>query len=207
METKIYIFAVLAVSLGGAACASKKYVNKTVAPVEQRVTSAEAKNLEQDQKIATQAGQLEAVDRDLSRTKERLTETYAMATAMNNFKMVKSGVVLFAIGQKTLGPDAKAALDEFARAADGQATFVIEVQGFADRTGGVAMNEALSQARAQSVARYLAKEHMIPLRHIAVLGAGVAPGAQRTRDELKQSRKVDFRMWLPQVTTVTSARN
>jgi outer membrane protein OmpA-like peptidoglycan-associated protein len=207
MKTKIYIAAVLAFSLGGAACATKNFVTKTVAPVGQRVTSAEAKNVEQDQKIATQASQLEVVDRDLSRTKERLTETYAKATAMNKFKMIKSGVVLFAIGEKTLSPDAKAALDDFARTADGQASFVIEVQGFADRTGGVAMNDALSQARAQSVARYLANEHMIPLRHIAVLGTGVAPGAQRTRDELKQSRKVDFRMWLPEVTTITSARN
>jgi len=253
MRTKGHIVAVLALTLGGTACATKRFVTKTVAPVEQRVTSAEAKNVEQDQKIATQAGHIEAVDRDLSRTKEQLTETDLKATAagsaarqagetatladgraqtaqqtadsakaeakqgidrlgreveaMNKFKMIKSGVVLFATGEKTLGPDAKAALDDFASAANGQTRFVIEVQGFADKTGGAAFNEVLSQSRAQSVARYLANEHMIPLRNIAVLGTGVAPGVQNTRDERKQSRKVDFRMWLPEVATVTSARN
>ena len=81
MKTTIYIAATLALTLASAGCATKKYVAKTIAPVEQRVSSTETKNTEQDQKITAQAGQLEAVDRDLSRTKERLTDTDAKATA------------------------------------------------------------------------------------------------------------------------------
>jgi outer membrane protein OmpA-like peptidoglycan-associated protein len=253
MKTAIYIAAALALSFVSAGCATKKYVAKTIAPVEQRVSSTEAKNTEQDQKITAQAGQLEAVDRDLSRTKERLTDTDAKATAagtaarqandaasqadgkaqaaqraadgakiaaeqgidrlghevdgMVKFKMTKSGVVLFAVGQKTLDAEAKSTLDDFAKAADGQARFVIEVQGFADKTGNAAMNDALSQERAQAVARYLANEHMIALHNITLLGTGVASGEQKTREERKQSRKVEFRLLLPEVTSVTSASN
>lgn len=253
MKTSIYLAAALAFSLVSAGCATKKYVAKTIAPVEQRVSSTEAKNTEQDQKITAQAGQLEAVDRDLSRTKERLTDTDAKATAagaaarqandaaaqaatsaqaaqqaadgakveakqgldklgdqvdgMVKFKMTKSGLVLFAVGQKTLDADAKSALDDFAKAADGQARFVIEVQGFADKTGDAALNDLLSQERAEAVARYLANEHMIALRNLTLLGTGVASGEQKTREERKQSRKVEFRLLVPEVTSVTSARN
>jgi outer membrane protein OmpA-like peptidoglycan-associated protein len=255
MKSTLYVTGAVLLSLFSAGCATKKYVAKTIAPVEQRVTTAEAKNTEQDTKLAVQATQIEAVDRDLSRTKERLTDTDAKAVAAGNaarqandaamqantkaqgaqssadtanttaqsslqgivvlsrnvdgtlkYKMTKSGVVLFALGQKTLDKDAKAALDEFSSAAGGQDRFVIEVQGFTDKTGDVASNEVLSQGRAEAVARYLANEHSIPLHNITLLGSGVAAGEQKTRDERKQSRKVEVRLLVPEVATVT-ARN
>jgi outer membrane protein OmpA-like peptidoglycan-associated protein len=120
------------------------------------------------------------------------------------YKMAKSGVVLFALGQKTLDKDAKAALDDFSTATSGQDRFVIEVQGFTDKTGDVASNEVLSQGRAEAVARYLANEHNVPLHNITLLGSGVASGDQKTRDERKQSRRVEIRLLVPEVTTVTA---
>jgi outer membrane protein OmpA-like peptidoglycan-associated protein len=253
MKTTIYIAATLVLTLAGAGCATKKYVAKTIAPVEQRVGATETKNTEQDQKITAQTAQLEAADRDLSRTKERLADTDAKATAagsaarqandaasladtkaqaaqqaadgakveakqridklgsevdgMVKFKVTKSGVALFAVGQKTLDADAKSALDDFAKAAEGQTRFVIEVQGFADKTGDAAMNDILSQGRAEAVARYLANQHMIPLHNITMLGTGIASGEQKTRQERKESRKVEFRLLLPEVASIASASN
>lgn len=254
MKTTMYIAAALALSIASTGCvATHKYVAKTIAPVEQRVSGTETKNTEQDQKLTAQAGQLESVDRDLSRTKERLTDTDAKAAAAANaaqrandaalqadgkaqgaqqaadgakgfaqqaqqnvdrlgrnvdgmvkFKMSKTGMVLFGLGRKTLDADAKSALDDFAKSADGQDRFVIEVQGFADKTGDLAFNEALSQERAEAVARYLANEHNVPLHNITMLGSGVASGEQKTREERKQSRKVEVRLLLPEVTSATT---
>src|SRR5579863_7727676 len=84
MRTSILIAGSLALSLLGTGCATKKYVAKSIAPVEQRVTTAEAKNTEQDTKINANATQIDAVDKDLSRTKERLTDTDAKAVAAAN---------------------------------------------------------------------------------------------------------------------------
>jgi outer membrane protein OmpA-like peptidoglycan-associated protein len=251
MKSTIYIASALALSLLSAGCATKKYVAKTIAPVEARVATTEAKNTEQDQKLAAQSTQLEAVDRDLSRTKERLTDTDAKAVAAGNaarqandaaaqadskaqgaqraadgaktaaeqgidrlghnvdgslkFKMEKSGVVLFALGQKTLDADAKSALDDFSKSVEGQNRFVIEVQGFADKTGDAATNDVLSQERAEAVARYFANQHNIPLHNITLLGSGVASGEQKTREERKQSRKVEFRLLVPEVNSVVAS--
>ena len=55
MKTSILIAGSLALSLLGTGCATKKYVAKSIAPVEQRVSTAEAKNTEQDTKIAANA--------------------------------------------------------------------------------------------------------------------------------------------------------
>jgi outer membrane protein OmpA-like peptidoglycan-associated protein len=250
----MYIATALALSLASVGCvATHKYVAKTIAPVEQRVSGTETKNTEQDQKLTAQAGQIEAVDRDLSRTKERLTDTDAKAAAAANaareandaarqadnkaqgaqqaadgakgsamqaqqnvdrlgrnvdgmvkFKMSKTGMVLFGVGQATLNADAKSALDDFAKSVDGQDRFVVEVQGFADKTGTASLNDTLSQERAEAVARYLANQHSIPLHNITMLGSGVASGDQKTREERKMSRKVEVRLLLPEVSSATT---
>jgi hypothetical protein len=72
----------LALSLLGTGCvATHKYVAKSIAPVEQRVSGTEGKNVEQDKQLATQGTQIEGIDRDLSRTKERVTDADAKAVA------------------------------------------------------------------------------------------------------------------------------
>lgn len=241
----------LALSLLGTGCATKKYVAKTVAPVETRVTGTENKNTEQDKTLADQGKQIGDVNNDLSRTKERLTDTDAKAVAagqaaqqanaaaqqantaagtaqrsadgarqyaeqasnrlertmdaMNKYNMTKSVTVLFPVNSSKLSDDAKKDLDDFAKQTEGLQRFMIEVQGFTDKTGSATYNESLSQARADAVARYLANEHKISLRSISMLGSGYAlPVADdKTRDGRKQNRRVEIRLWIPEAATAS----
>jgi outer membrane protein OmpA-like peptidoglycan-associated protein len=244
MKMTILMASALAVSLLGTGCATKKYVAKSIAPVEARVTTAEAKNGEQDQKLAANTTQIESVDRDLSRTKEKLADTdtrltaaaaaadakaAAAATAASaadtkaekgietgtmaaksvntlrddvragKFKMVKNDTVLFGLNVKTLNDEAKAQLDTFAQSLNGLSNYVVEVQGFTDKTGPVSYNDMLSQERAEAVARYLTNQHKVPLRNINLLGSGVAEGDQKTREERAEVRKVDVRVFVPEI--------
>jgi outer membrane protein OmpA-like peptidoglycan-associated protein len=243
----------LALSLMGTGCATKKYVAKTIAPVEQRVTGTENKNTEQDKQIGSQGTEIQELDRDLSRTKEKLTDTDNKATqaglaaraadqkadgahqaadgaqrsadgaqqaatgarsfaeqgltrvdrtieAMNKFQMIKSETVLFTINTDKLTKDAKEQLDEIGKQAGGLERYVIEVQGFTDKTGEAGYNDQLSERRAHAVARYLTNEHKVPLRSVNVLGAGYAqPVADdKTRDGRKQNRRVEVKLWVPE---------
>src|SRR5271156_3191787 len=70
----------LAVSLLGTGCATKRYVAKSIAPVEQRVTGTETKNTEQDKTIAAQGTEITELDTSLSRTKEKLSDVDNKAT-------------------------------------------------------------------------------------------------------------------------------
>ncbi|MEQ1946065.1 MAG: OmpA family protein [Bryobacteraceae bacterium] len=256
MKTTMLMTAGLILSLAGTGCATKKYVAKTIAPVEQRVTTTEGKNTEQDQKLATQGQQLESVDRDLSRTKEKLSDVdnkagaagdaarqanaaakvaddkalgaqktaeTAQSTAqqglqgittlsrnvegMLKFKEMTTISVLFSPGAKNLDAKAKGAIDDLAKAIATSERYVVEVQGFTDKTGDVAFNEILSQGRAEAVARYLANEHKVPLRSINMLGTGVASGDQKTRAERADARKVEVRVFVPETPTATTAKN
>ena len=131
--------------------------------------------------------------------------------AMNKFQMAKSVTVLFPLNQAKLNDDAKAELDEIAKMTDGKDRYIIEVQGFTDKTGSALANEQLSQARAAAVARYLVNEHKIPVRSITTLGSGYAlPVADdKTREGRKQNRRVEVRLFVPEATqssnTVASA--
>jgi outer membrane protein OmpA-like peptidoglycan-associated protein len=79
---------------------------------------------------------------------------------------------------------------------------VVEVEGFADRTGNVAYNRDLSRKRADAVVHYLAVEHNIPLRSIREMGVGADfPDANnKTRDDRKENRRVDVKIYQLDVT-------
>ncbi len=250
MKTGILLNAALCAGILGTGCATKKYVAKTVAPVETRVSATETKNADQDKQLAGQSNQLTELDRDLSRTRERLTDTDQKATAAgaaaktadqkaesaqkqadgaqksadaasqsaktltadlgrrvdgtNKYKLAKSDVVLFRLNQWSLQDDAKTQLAGFCQSATGIDRYTVEVQGFTDKTGSPEANEILSERRAQEVARYLANGCKIPLRNMTMLGSGYAdPVADdKTRDGRKQNRRVEVRLFVPEVTTV-----
>jgi outer membrane protein OmpA-like peptidoglycan-associated protein len=248
MKTTMLMAGGLALSLLSSGCvATHKYVAKSIAPVEQRVSGTEGKNVDQDKQLATQGTQIEGIDRDLSRTKERVTDADAKAIAagdaakqadakahgaqtaadgarglaqqgverstqvsrnlddfrdsvdknLGKYNMVKSETVVFGLNKRTLDKDAKEKLDDFGKSLSGMDRYVVEVQGFTDKTGDATYNDTLSQERAATVARYLANEYKVPLHSITMLGTGVSEGEQKTRAERAQSRKVDIRIFVP----------
>jgi len=255
----------LALTMVGTGCATKKYVAKTMAPVEARVATAEGKNADQDKTLTAQGQEIDQLQTSLSRTNERVADADTKATAAGTaatraseaaggaqrtadgavtaaagamtaantgrdqaiaranevektlsqkvdqtVKMTMSGseTILFPVNQYTLNKDAKAALDAFAQKAGSKERYVIEVQGFTDKTGSAEANALLSQKRAETVARYLTNEHKVPLHQLTLLGSGYAqPVADdKTRDGRKQNRRVEVRMFAPEIVSL-SAKN
>jgi OOP family OmpA-OmpF porin len=81
MKSMMMIAGAVGLSILGTGCATKKYVQQTVAPVQAQVASAEAKNAEQDKQLADHAKQLDEMDKGLSRTNERVSDVDAKAAA------------------------------------------------------------------------------------------------------------------------------
>lgn len=246
MRNTATMAAAVALSLLGTGCATKKYVAKSIAPVEQRVSGTENKNAEQDKQIASQGTEIQELDRDLSRTKEKLTDTDNKANqanlaakaadqkadgaqqaangaqqsannaktfaeqgldrlgrtvdSMNKFQMVKSETVLFGVNKESLTDESRQQLDDLAKQAAAMDRYVIEIQGFTDKTGPADYNDMLSERRAEAVARYLSIQYKIPVRNITMLGEGYAqPVADdKTRDGRKQNRRVEVKLWVPE---------
>ena len=127
-------------------------------------------------------------------TRARLGE---VVENIDNYKLVTTQSVLFPFNRATLTKEAKAQLDEAVGSITANKNFILEVQGFTDRTGSTATNLALSQKRADAVLRYLTVNHNVPLRKIHVLGVGEENFAadNKTREGRKQNRRVEIKVF------------
>ncbi len=116
---------------------------------------------------------------------------------LDNYTLANTLQVFFRTGQSTLSPEAKEQLDQAVGNAGGMHNYIVEVEGFTDRTGGKAYNLELARRRADAVVRYLTVDKNIPLRDVRELGVGSEfPNADnRTREARKENRRVDIKIY------------
>jgi outer membrane protein OmpA-like peptidoglycan-associated protein len=139
--------------------------------------------------------------------KRDVDRTISTLDGLNRYQMLKTETVLFAVGQSRLSTESRAQLDDIARAATAQDRFILEVQGYTDKTGSAEFNQQLSQARASEVARYLVNQHKIPVRAVSQIGSGYsAPvGDDSTRDGRAMNRRVEVRLFVPEIGSAVKA--
>ena len=115
----------------------------------------------------------------------------------------------FGLNRSTLTKDEQAKLDEAVQKIAGMKSYIVEIEGFADRTGDKTYNRELSRKRADAVVHYLAVEHSIPLRSIRTLGVGADfPDADnKTRAARKENRRVDVKIYALDLNGQTTAQS
>jgi outer membrane protein OmpA-like peptidoglycan-associated protein len=116
---------------------------------------------------------------------------------LDNFKLITTQPVYFGFNKSSLAKEEQAKLDEAVQKISGMKHYIVEVEGYADRTGDKGYNRELSRKRADSVVHYLAVEKNIPLRSIRQLGVGADfPDADnKTKAARKENRRVDVKIY------------
>ena len=144
--------------------------------------ATEAQNLAQKGLAAT-----DAVDRKLSTRIEDL----------DNYRLVSTDSVLFRLNRSELTEDAKSQLDAGLQKLGSVKHFVIQVEGFTDKTGPASYNLELSRRRADAVVRYLMTTGKVPLYRIHVVGLGnTNPIADNsTRKGRVENRRVEVKLF------------
>ena len=141
-----------------------------------------------------------AADKGLAQSLARSGEIEQKLAAIDNLKLVSQEAVLFATAQTRLTDEAKQKLDAAASRITPLKRYVVEIQGFTDKTGSAALNLELSRKRAEEVVRYFTLQHKIPLHRIFVAGLGNAsPVAdEKTREGRRQNRRVEVKVYAAQ---------
>jgi outer membrane protein OmpA-like peptidoglycan-associated protein len=180
--------------------ANKKYVQRHVGPIRDRLNELDQLSAENNKAIkdvdarATQGIQLASEKSSLAdqhatdaANKAQLAQTAAteastrvstaeqMVSSVDQYKGSGQTEIRFRVGETALSKAAKDALDEMAAPLKDQRSYIIEVRGFAAGRGQAAI--ASSQKMADSVMRYLVLNHQIPVYRIYVLSMGNAPMA------------------------------
>jgi outer membrane protein OmpA-like peptidoglycan-associated protein len=96
----------------------------------------------------------------------------------------------FASGSDALRPDAMRTLDALGRALTGPelSAYKFRIDGHTDTVGADDMNKALSERRAEAVARYLSERFQVPSERMEVVGSGKQGLAVPTGDEVDEPR-------------------
>jgi len=230
---------IIGAALLNGACATKKYVAKTVDPISGKLDQVATKSDQQGQKLdqtATSLDQtkqtLEKDETELNATKERaisadgrasdaikradaagqkadqagqraeqvgkdVGELKGVIANLEDYKPVGQATVNFKFNSDKLDSDGKLALDQMAASQNQHKRFFIAVEGFTDRVGSDAYNDALSRRRADAVVQYLVAQHNIPVYRIQMVGLGKMKPVEeaRTRAAQAKNRRVEVTMF------------
>lgn len=106
---------------------------------------------------------------------------------------LRAGSILFQRNSAEVTANSTATLDELAEAALACGDTRIEIAGHTDSSGGAALNQRLSQARAETVMNYLV-ENGVPGDRLDAVGYGEAkPIAPNTnRENRAKNRRIEF---------------
>jgi outer membrane protein OmpA-like peptidoglycan-associated protein len=186
-------------------------VESRAEPLENRASAAETRlnEVEQNaQKLSGQLDELAAISNAARGGAKAAQETADAAvagvnatndriSALDDYVPQETAAVNFRTGSSVLNAEGKAKLDAIATKALNAKAYVLEVTGFADSTGSIARNRALSQRRADAVITYLVENHKIPLRRIVTpYGFGeLDPVADNTtRTGRAENRRVEVKI-------------
>lgn len=183
--------------------ARKKWVNRQVAPVKDRLneldqlssknandikdvdskaqagihqaqSTADSAN-QQAQQASTQAGQAQQMAQTASAHTDKLNTT---VSNLDQYQQITDTELHFRSGQLGLNAKAKEALDQVATQLEGQKGYIVEVQGYSHARGQAAIQK--SQDMADAVVRYLVVDHHVPVYRIYRLAMGNAPREETT---------------------------
>ena len=179
-------------------------LKNTLDPVEAETNAKLKAQQEEQERLAGQLAETTAVANQarVDAKKAQDTADYAnnRINGLDDYDPIKTITVYFVTNSSTLGPKARAAIDEAAAWVKDQPDkkgWVVAVIGYADATGNTARNRTLSEARANNVIYYLVTKHKMPMqRLVQPFGYGqLEPAAEnKTAEGRAKNRRVEIRL-------------
>lgn len=159
-----------------------------------QLEDSEKQTQQQVGQVQTQVGQVKT---EADQANQGVNDVNNRVSDLDNYDTKYSEVVYFRVNSTVLSPDDKQKLDDLAQKALNEKGYVVEVTGFADKTGNAAVNQDLSEKRAHAVILYLEEQGNIPIHRIltpAGLGTTHEAAANNTAAGRKLNRRVEVKV-------------
>ena len=175
----------------------------TVDPVEAELNEKLRQQQQEQERLAGQMEENRALTAQAQASADAAQSTADYANnrinGLDDFDSLKTITVYFVTGKSTLGPKAKAEIDNAAAWVKTQNTkgWVMAVIGYADTTGSSQRNIDLSERRANAVIYYIVSKYKMPLnRLVQPFGYGqLEPVAENTTAAGRaKNRRVEIRL-------------
>jgi OmpA-OmpF porin, OOP family len=144
---------------------------QAIATNRQDIASNKVQLASQKEGIETNQQNIAANRQHIDQNIKDISESTRRFTALADYDVKDQATVKFGVGSSKISANDQNELKRVAESAKGLTGYIVEVMGYADATGGAAMNTKLSEDRAKEVVTYLMQQGGVPVRHI------IAPGA------------------------------
>jgi OmpA-OmpF porin, OOP family len=163
-----------------------------VAPVQQQEQAQQQEIAQQQAKLQQQQQQLSAEQQAQEMEAAKIAANKAAIAAVNkrfgelgDYNIWDEATVYFGNGKVNVDPQYFSQLQALAQKALTINGYMILVQGYASKVGSAALNQRLSQERAENVTDYLEQQCNIPLTNV------LAPGAMGTSHQVDSDATVE----------------
>ena len=139
---------------------------------------------QQNEALQQQQQQLTEEQKKVAANKAAIAANAARFGQLNDYYILDQVTLYFGNGKVNLDPKDNAPLQALADKAKTVNGYMIEIKGYASATGSVAVNQKLSQERAQNVADFMLQQGHVPLTNM------LAPGAMGESSQVAPDKAV-----------------
>jgi OmpA-OmpF porin, OOP family len=155
----------------------------------------QAELAKQNAELKQQQSQLDEHQQKIAANKAEIAANTARFGQLDDYYIYDEVTIYFANGKSSIDPKYNDPLMALAKKAESVNGYMVEVRGYASTTGSAALNQKLSQARAQNVVNVLLQQGNIPLARMLAPGAmGETGGKDETSADEAQARRVVVRV-------------
>jgi len=164
------------------------------AAADQKATAADQKAVTADQHAAEAMTKAVQVG---EQSQQGINSLRGVIANLDDYKLQTSVAVPFSFDKWILTDAAKQDLDKLATDIKSDKRYFVAVEGYTDKSGSRAYNEALSRRRADAVVQYLVAKHEVPIYRVHMIGLGVERPVDegKTRDARAKNRRVEVKVF------------
>jgi outer membrane protein OmpA-like peptidoglycan-associated protein len=173
-------------------------------PTKEQVEQTQQQLAEQQAAIERQQQEIQQQQQQMALAQEKIEANKAAVAAANkrfgqldDYNIMDEVTVLFANGKVEVDPKYNQQLLDLAAKAKTITAYTIQVKGYASSVGSAALNQTLSEDRANNVTQFLQQQGHIPLTNMlapGAMGESRQVGSDKTADGQAENRRVVVRV-------------
>ena len=151
----------------------------------------------QNEALEKHQAAIQANQEKIAANKAAVDAAIARFGQLDDYYIMDEVTVLFANGKTKVDPQFTSQLTALAQKAGTVEGYMIEVKGYASAVGSVAMNQKLSQQRAENVTNILLQQGKVPLTRMlapGAMGESDQVGTDKTAEGQAENRRVVVRV-------------
>jgi len=176
---------------------TKEQIQQTQQELAEQKAAMERQQQEMQQQMQQQQQQIALAQEKIDANKAAIAAANKRFGQLDDYNILDEVTVLFPNGKVALDPKYNQQLLDLAAKAKTITAYTIQVKGYASSVGSAALNQQLSEDRANSVAQFLQQQGHIPLTNMlapGAMGESRQIGSDKTADGQAENRRVVVRV-------------